>query len=55
MKKKNKIIKNSQISKISTKDLDKPNISTNRFDSTVDERSRNYETRKPEPRFTEYR
>ncbi len=50
----NKIISNSQIDKISAKDLQKP-AKSSRYDSTLDERLRNYETRKPEPRFSEYR
>lgn len=51
----NKIIKNNQqIVKINAKDLQKP-AKTEKYDSTIDERERNYETRKPEPRFSEYR
>jgi len=50
-----KIIKsNRQIDKITKQDLEKP-AKTSRYDSTIEERERDYEARKPEPRFTEYR
>ena len=45
---------NKQIDKISKRNLEKPPRLT-KFDSTIDERERDYESRKPEPRFTEYR
>ncbi len=51
---KSKVIKNGQITKIKAKDLEKPSKTT-KYDSTIDERMRNYESRKPEPRLTEYR
>jgi len=51
---KNKIIKNDQIVKIKARDLEKPK-SGKQFDSTIDERERGYEGRKPMPRFNEYR
>lgn len=51
---KTQVIKNGQITKIKGNDLEKPAKST-RYDSTIDERLRNYESRKAEPRLTEYR
>lgn len=45
---------NGQTVNIKAKDLERP-AKTSRFDSTLDERERNYEARKPEPRFHEYR
>lgn len=53
--KKPKLVRNKQVDKINAKDLEKPKTSSNKYDSTVEERERTYETRKPEPRFTEYR
>jgi len=50
-----KIVKtNQQIDKITERSLQKP-AKLKRFDSTIDERERTYQTSKPEPRFTEYR
>lgn len=49
-----KVIKNDQITKIKAKNLEKP-AKTTKYDSTIDERERSYESRKPEPRLTEYR
>lgn len=51
---KSQIIKNGQITKITAKNLERLSKST-KYDSTLDERERNYESRKPEPRLTEYR
>lgn len=45
---------NQQIDKITKRDLERPAKLT-KFDSTIDERLRGYQTRKPEPRFSEYR
>ena len=50
----NKIIKNDQIVKINAKNLERP-AKTTKYDSTIEERDRNHMTRKPEPRFSEYR
>ena len=47
--------RNVQTIKIKAKDLDRPYVHSDRFDSTLDERSRTYDLHKPEPRFTEYR
>lgn len=49
-----KRIPNGQIVKIKSSSLEKP-AKTDKFDSTFDERERTYESRKPEPRFNEYR
>ena len=51
---KTQVIKNDQITKITGKDLEKP-YKTTQYDTTVDERLKTYESRKPEPRLTEYR
>lgn len=53
--KKQRKVRNKQIDRISAKDLERPKISSDKFDSTLDERERTYQTRKPEPRLTEYR
>ena len=45
---------NQQIDKITAKDLQKP-AKTEKYDSTIDERDRSAMTRKPEPRFGEFR
>lgn len=50
-----KRIQNGQIDKIGSKSLERITHSEDRFDSTIDERERTYQTRKPEPRFSEYR
>lgn len=50
-----KFVRNTQITKITGKDLERLPRESDRFDSTIDERERTYQTRKPEPRFTEYR
>lgn len=45
---------NSQITKITARNLQKlPD--REKYDSTFEERERGYESRKPEPRFGEYR
>lgn len=49
-----KIIPNGQIINIQAKNLERPS-KKEKYDSTVEERDRTYETRKPEPRFNEYR
>lgn len=49
-----KIIKNDQITKIKAKNLERP-AKASKYDTTIDERLRNYESRKAEPRLTEYR
>lgn len=46
--------RNQQIDNITSEDLEKP-ARTVKYDSTLDERERTYQTRKPEPRFSEYR
>lgn len=51
----NKIIKNDQILEIKPENLERLTDKSDRYDSTIDERDRTYQTRKPEPRFTEYR
>ncbi len=51
---KTQVIKNAQITKITAKNLERPS-KTAKYDSTIDERQRAYESRKPEPRLTEYR
>lgn len=48
-------IENAQIDKISSRNLERITRSSDKFDSTIDERERTYQTRKPEPRLTEYR
>lgn len=50
-----KFVRNSQIDKISGRNLERITRSSDKFDSTIDERERTYQTRKPEPRFSEYR
>lgn len=52
---KDRVLKNnSQITKIKASNLEKlPD--REKYDSTFAERERGYESRKPEPRFTEYR
>ncbi len=50
-----KVIKNDQITEIQGKDLERPYKATSKYDSTIDERQRTYESRKPEPRLSEYR
>ena len=47
-------IRNSQTVNIKAHDLERPSKSK-RFDSTIDERERTYDTHKAEPRFSEYR
>jgi hypothetical protein len=47
-------VANKQDVKIKSKDLEKP-VKTEKYDSTIEERSRGYEGRKAEPRFSEYR
>jgi hypothetical protein len=47
-------VRNTQDVKISSKDLEKP-AKTEKYDSTIEERSRGYPGRKAEPRFSEYR
>lgn len=50
-----KIVKmNQQIDKITKRNLEKPAKLT-KYDSTIDDRERGYESHKAEPRFTEYR
>jgi hypothetical protein len=50
-----KIVKtNQQIDKITKKNLEKPARLT-KYDSTIDERERGSDARKPMPRFSEYR
>lgn len=51
---KDKIIPNAQITKVKARDFEKP-AHSDKFDSTLDERERTYQARKPEPRFSEYR
>ncbi len=46
--------RNEQITKITSKNLEKP-AKTEKYDSTIEERERTHMTRKPEPRFSEYR
>lgn len=53
--KKGGIVKNSQIDMITASDLERPKTSSDKYDSTLEERERTYESRKPEPRFNEYR
>lgn len=50
-----KFVRNEQIDRIDGHNLERITRSNKRYDSTVDERERNYQTRKPEPRFSEYR
>jgi len=45
---------NQQIDKITKRNLERPAHLT-KYDSTIDERDRGYQARKPEPRFSEYR
>lgn len=47
-------VRDTQISKIKPKNLERRSKS-DKFDSTLDERQRTYETHKPQPRFSEYR
>lgn len=49
-----KIIPNGQIINIKPQSLERPS-KKEKYDSTIEERERTYETRKPEPRFSEYR
>jgi hypothetical protein len=49
-----KIIPNGQIINIKAQNLERPS-KKEKYDSTIEERDRAYETRKPEPRFGEYR
>jgi hypothetical protein len=50
-----KIVKsNRQIDKISKRNIEKPAKLT-KYDSTIEERERGYQGRKPEPRLKEYR
>lgn len=49
-----KIIPNGQIIDIKAKNLERPS-KKEKYDSTLEERERTYEVRKPEPRFSEYR
>jgi hypothetical protein len=47
-------IRNKQIDKIKSSDLERlPH--REKYDSTIEERERGYEGRKPEPRLKEYR
>lgn len=46
---------NSQTVKITGANLERATKRGKRFDSTLDERSRNYQNSKAEPRFNEYR
>ncbi len=46
---------NSQTVKIQSANLERATKRGERFDSTLDERERTYQARKPEPRFSEYR
>ena len=46
--------RNKQILKITAKDLQKP-ARSEKFDSTLDERERNYSTASRDKRLTEYR
>ncbi len=45
---------NKQIIHIKAKNLQKP-ARSEKFDSTLDERERNYSASSPQPRFKEYR
>ena len=49
-----KIIPNGQIIDIKAQNLERPS-KKEKYDSTIEERERTYEARKPEPRFGEYR
>lgn len=51
---KTQVIKNDQITKIEAKNLERP-AKSSKYDTTIDERLKTYESRKAEPRLTEYR
>jgi hypothetical protein len=50
-----KVLKNGQILNIKPKNLERYARPEDKFDSTLEERERTYQTRKPTPRLTEYR